>query len=349
MGVWTAGDMNGFANKFLALKYRNSSSISPGIDIDNALWTLEGIARDFDQVIIYGYPPFLKDLVDQMPKKVIRGTEIKLVAYGEPFSESWREYVAKKLGAKEIHRTVASLLGSSEGGLVGSEMAGAIVVRRAAKRSQELRRELFGSDLIPSLVQFSPMSKYMEVVNLQLVMTNKGGLPLIRYDTRDVGGLLDAETIDTQFKKVLNKSYFAELKRLKISHTNLPYVYLFGRSDYSATIYGITISPDQIKDVLVGSKALNSKLTSRFTLKTVYNERGDQYLELVCELRKNIGASGARSASLGRIIANKLTKVSTEYGKLLSSMGERVFPKVVTKRYGDTQYFSSKNKQKYLI
>ena len=42
------------ADKFMAMKYKNHSSISPGIDMDNTLWSLKALAADFEQVIILG-------------------------------------------------------------------------------------------------------------------------------------------------------------------------------------------------------------------------------------------------------------------------------------------------------
>ncbi len=347
MGVWTAGDMVDIADKFMAMKYKNHSSISPGIDMDNTLWSLKALAADFEQVIISGYPPFLKDLVDQLPKEIAKKTDIKIIAFGEPFSESWRNYIAKRIGVKKPYKSICSFLGSSEGGLIGSEFATSVYIRQVAQASRKLTESLFGQNQLPSLVQYGPKSKYIEDVGGQLVMTNKGALPLVRYDTKDAGGLLSPEDIASKYQEVIGRNLNDDLAKEGIVPNNMPYVYLFGRADYSATLYGVTISPEQVKDALISDR-INKLLTSRFNMRTVYDKSENQNLEIVCELRRGVQVDSVDAQSLAGIVGEELAHFSTEYGKLLSTMKERVLPVIKLKEYGDKQYFSSKNKQKYL-
>ncbi|HPM28133.1 MAG TPA: hypothetical protein PLX55_03215, partial [bacterium] len=138
-----------------------------------------------------------------------------------------------------------------------------------------------------------------------------------------------------------------DLDKEGIVPNNMPYVYLFGRADYSATLYGITISPEQVKDALIGDR-VNKLLTGRFNMKTVYDKSENQNLEIVCELRRGVQVDSVDAQSLAGIVGEELAHFSTEYGKLLSTMKERVLPVIKLKEYGDKQYFSSKNKQKYL-
>ena len=190
-------------------------------------------------------------------------------------------------------------------------------------------------------------SKYIEDVGGQLVMTNKGGLPLIRYDTKDAGGLLSPEDITSKYLEVTGRNLNDDLDKEGIVPNNMPYVYLFGRADYSATLYGVTISPEQVKDALISDR-INKLLTSRFNMRTVYDKSENQNLDIVCELRRGVQVVSVDAQSLAGIISEELAHFSTEYGKLLSTMKGRVLPIIKLKEYGDKQYFSSKNKQKYL-
>ncbi len=347
MGVWTAGDLVSFAFKVIALKYKNASSISPGIDIDNTLWSIETIGESFEQIVILGYPPSLKDLVDQLPKKIAQAQKIKVIAGGESFSESWRNYMIKKIGAKNAYKSICSMLGSSEGGFVGAEYGLSVFIREQSLRSPELCMSLFGERDLPTLVQYGPKSKYFEEVGSQLVTTDKGALPLVRYDTKDRGGVLSQEDIFSRYQEVIGRSLDEEMKKKNIVAYSMPYVYLFGRADYSATLYGITISPEQVKDALISDR-VNKLLTSRFNMRTVYDKSENQNLEIVCELRRGVQVDSVDAQSLAGIISEELAHFSTEYGKLLSTMKGRVLPIIKLKEYGDKQYFSSKNKQKYL-
>lgn len=347
MGVWTAGDLVSFAFKIIALKYKNNSSISPGIDIDNTLWSIETIGESFEQIVILGYPPFIKDLVDQLPSKTAKAKKIKIIAGGESFSESWRSYVGKKLGVNKAYKNICSMLGSSEGGFVGSEYGLSVFMRQKALENVNLCKGLFGRADLPTLVQYGPKSKYFEQVGSQLVITDKGGLPLVRYDTKDSGGILSQEDIASKYQEIIGKPLEEDIKKEGIVAYNMPYVYLFGRADYSATLYGITISPEQVKDVLI-SDEVNNLLTGRFTMRTVYDKSENQNLEITCELRRGVKGESVDEEALGGIIGKGLTGFSTEYSKLLSSMKERVLPVIKLRTYGDKQYFSSKNKQQYL-
>jgi len=349
LGVWTAGDYISILIKYLSYKYKNNSSIAPGIDLDNTIRAITDLGSDFEQVIIYGYPPFIKDLVDNLSKNVIEKTSIKIVVYGESFTESWRDYILKKLGRKkDEYRTVASLLGSSEGGLVGSEVANAIYIRRQAVKNDELCLGLFGEKRIPSLVQFNPASKFIEVVGSQIVLTARTGLPLLRFDTKDYGGLLKSEEIEEIFKEKINKSFSDELKKLKIVNSKLPYVYLFGRSDYTATIYGVLIYPEMIKEI-IAKDDFSEYLSGKFVMKTDYDKMQNQYLKLVCEVKRGGGIDNLIFKSFPKKIAEELQKISSEFGKLYDSMGERVVPNVEFRKYADPEFFNSRNKQKYLV
>jgi len=69
MGVWTAGDYIGLLNKFLSYKYPLNSSTSPGLDLESSTRLIENISPDFEQTIIFSYPPFAKDLIDNLPSR----------------------------------------------------------------------------------------------------------------------------------------------------------------------------------------------------------------------------------------------------------------------------------------
>jgi len=346
MGIWTAGDMNGLMNKYISYKYGHNCSISPGIDLDNVLRIVQDVGVFFKQIVFYGYPPFLKDIVDNLSKDVLQKMNLKFVAYGEPFSESWRDYILQAIKAKSAHKSVVSLLGSSEGGIVGTEEANSVIVRREVQKNPNLGQALFGEERIPSLVQYVPQSKYIEIIDSQLIFTNKSALPLIRYDTKDYGGSLSAEKIDAVCREIIKKSFFSILKRKKIFSLKLPYVYVFGRSDYSATIYGVLIGPDFIKEALL-SPQLARILSGKFVMSSVYDKNSNQQLKIVCEKKKNLRKS-VDPQIVSELIAEKLKEFSTEYKKLSDSMGKRVLPKIEIRPFDDKEYFSSRNKQKYL-
>ncbi len=348
MGVWTAGDYVAMLDRYLSYKYPNNSSISPGIDLDNTTQLIKDVGPDFDQVIVYGYPPFIKDLVDNLPAKIFSGTSFKLVLYGETFTESLRDYLLKKVKSTNDQRTVVSILGTSEAGIVGIEEPNSVLVRQTAESDKTLSKKLFNTDIVPCLVQFNPMSKMVEIVGSQIVMTFLAGLPLIRYDTKDAGGIITAEEIETLFSKTSKKSYAKTLDKENIPNTKLPFLYVSGRSDFAATIYGVSIVPEMIKDS-IAKDDLAELLSGKFVMQTKYDQNSDQYLEIIAEIKKDKSVNDIKTINIDQKIAKNLQTVCSEYGKLFDAMGDRVIPHVICKNYGDQEYFSSKNKHKYLI
>jgi len=348
MGVWTAGDYVAMLNRYLSYKYPNNSSISPGIDLDNTTQLIKDVAPDFEQIIVYGYPPFIKDLADNLPTKIFKDTSFKLVLYGETFTENLRNYLLKKIKSSNDQKTVISILGSSEGGIVGIEDPNSVLIRQMAEKNKVLSNSLFNSDMIPCLIQFNPMAKMIEIVGSQIVMTFLAGLPLIRYDTKDAGGIITAEEIEILFEKTIDKSFEKVLLKEKIPNTKLPFLFFSGRSDFAATIYGVSIVPEMIKDS-IAKDDLAKLFSGKFVMQTKYDNNSDQYLEIIVEVRKNKTVNDIKTINIDKKIADNLKMVCSEYGKLYEMMGERVIPQVVCKEYGDQEYFTSKNKHKYII
>lgn len=347
MGVWTAGDYISLLNKYISYKYVGNTSVSPGIDLDNTIRFLEDISPNFEQTIIYGYPPFAKDIVDCVPPKLLKKLSLKLVVYGEPYTEKWRAYMLKKIYAKSPF-WVTSVLGSSEGGLVGIESRICTLIRIKAKENTNFCKQLFGKEQIPSLIQYSPQSKHIEIIGENVVLTNMGGLPLIRYDTHDSGNLTSIEDIRSLYNSAFKETLSETAKKHSTIETALPFFYVFGRNDYTASIYGVLIYPDTIKDILTSSP-FNKFFSGKFVMTTKEDKSSNQYLHLNLESKRGIDSRDIAPALIEKKLADNLRLLSSEYGKLLSSMGKRVFPKIELSDYGVGDHFSSRNKHKYLL
>jgi phenylacetate-CoA ligase len=323
--------------------------MSPGIDMDSTMNVVENISPNFDQTIIYSYPPFAKDILDNLPKKLIKKCNFKLVVYGEPYTEKWRSYTLNKIGSNITKpHDVSSVLGSSEGGLIGTETISCTTLRILASRNKKLCKALFKETRVPSVIQFNPMAKYIEIVGTNIVLTSMGGLPLIRYDTRDYGSALSKEEIISILKGYQNTDFNKETAKYKSVVTGMPYLYVFGRSDYTASIYGVLIYPETVKDILATSPFCKF-LSGKFVMSTNEDENSNQFLNIICETKKAFSRSEVAIPYIEKTFAGFLKKYSGEYKKLLSAMGRKVYPKIVIHNYGDSEHFLSNNKHKYLI
>lgn len=349
MGVWTAGDYISLLNKYISYKYSSSFSCSPGIDMDNTIKLLENISPQFEQTILYSYPPFAKDIIDRIPPRILKKINIKIVVYGEAYSEKWRNYILDKInGSQKDFYNVSSVLGSSEGGLIGIESKACSLIRILANKKKTCCERLFGENRVPSLVQYNPMAKFIEIISNNIVMTSMGGLPLIRYDTHDYGNVLTKENIVSIYREACDEDLIKEAKRYKTVITSSPYLYVFGRSDYTASIYGVLIYPETIKDILT-SKPFSKFFSGKFAMKTTEDNESNQILSIILETKSGLSAEDVSIPAIEKLFADHISLYSSEYNKLLSASGERVYPKISLRSYGDDEYFSSKNKHKYLI
>lgn len=347
MGVWSAGDYISILNKYLSYKYKNNTSVSPGIDLDNTIRFFETISPNFEQTILYSYPPFVKDIIDCLPPKLLKKISLRVVVYGEPYSERWRNYILKKIFADALFY-VSSVLGSSEGGLVGIESKNCTLIRKMAFKNKDFCTSMFGKNQIPSLVQYSPQSKYIESVGENIVITSMGGLPLIRYDTHDAGGTITKEDICSIYKRIFNKDFCDEARENGLLVTSLPYLYVFGRNDYTASIYGVLIYPDTIKDILT-TNPFNKLFSGKFVMTTKEDDKSNQHLQIILETIRGIDSKDISLALIEEKLADKIRTYSSEYAKLTTAMGKKVYPKIEISNYSEGEHFSSRNKHKYII
>jgi len=85
--------------------------ITPGNNKTEILRVIQSLALEFDQVVLLGYPPFLKDVIDTGLAQEVdwRPYHVKLVMAGEVFIEEWRSLVGNRLGYTNFCFDSASL------------------------------------------------------------------------------------------------------------------------------------------------------------------------------------------------------------------------------------------------
>ncbi len=348
MGVWTAGEMMLSSGKTIAAKGYPLTVMSPGIDLGETIKILRNVAPYYEQVFIIGYPAFVKDIIDLAITEGIDIAKMKLkvLVGGEVHTESWRDYVFKHAQLNHEFKDITSVLGSSEGGIVGVETPMSVYLRRACYKQPKLHTQFFGHDTLPSIVQFNPLTKFIEAVDHELVLTNLGGIPLVRYNTKDRGGLLTITEIIGHLAKagisqeVINKA-------IGSAPWSLPFAYLFGRSNLTATIYAVNVYPESIKSILLAPE-FQGKITGRFAMQTSEDEKSNQYLEFFVELGPKHQNGDVDEQYLAKYITDHLKTVNSEFRKLTESVTRPGLVQVHNRPFQDRKYFSS-DKQKFII
>lgn len=354
MGMYVAGVFTLNACLRLAQKGYPLTIITPGINKDEILRVVKELSPQYSQIILAGYPPFIKDLIDTGREYGInwRKIKVKFIFGAEGFSEEWRNYIFENTGAKNILKDSMNTYGSADAAILGHETPLSILIRRLASKNRKLNQALFNDLRIPSLHQYYPFLKFFETTEKgNLIFTTRGGLPLIRYNIGDQGGIISFN----QMMEVLNRHGYSltwikrELRKYDAEHLfwKLPFVYLFGRADFTTTLYGVKIYPENIKTALE-SKVLKNICSGKFIMSTRYKKNQDQYLFINIELLKGVKPSQMLKKRIKNIIIRTLRGINLEYNRLFEAIGRKAIPELKLSIYGKSKKFLPGIKQEWI-
>lgn len=355
MGVWIGGILTYQAFELLGRRGYPIAVIAPGINKKEIFKILRDLAPSYEQLILCGYPPFLKDIIDEAPAQGISFDKHKvaLLFAAEAFTEQFREYVAKKANIHNPLTDIANVYGSADIGTMAIETPLSILVRRLAMRNPQLFAELFrgikGTAKTPTLAQFIPDFVSFDAPNGEILITGDSAIPLMRYSIGDHGGVHTYEEVKDRLK-AYGIDLVKEAKKVGIDRKifQLPFVYVYERIDLASTLYGLQVYPEMIKEVLL-KKEFNQLVTGKLTLVTKFDDNQDQYLEINIERRPGKEISPVLEAELLSEIFKNLREKSSEFRELSTFLGKRAEPRLVFWNYEDPLYFKPGIKQQWVI
>ncbi|WP_293252561.1 MULTISPECIES: phenylacetate--CoA ligase family protein [unclassified Microcoleus] len=99
LGTWVGGMYTANCCRYLASKGYPVTVVTPGNNKTEIFRAVRELGEHFEQVVLLGYPPFIKDVIDS---GIAAGVEwqkyrIKMVFAGEVFSEEWRSLVSDRI------------------------------------------------------------------------------------------------------------------------------------------------------------------------------------------------------------------------------------------------------------
>ena len=351
MGMWVAGTLTYSCLENLASKYP-INVIAPGINTDEILKIINNLGSNYDQVIIAGYPPFIKDVVDQGVQRGVnwRKFKMKFLFAAEGFSEEWRDYIHDKAGIEDSHKGSLNIYGTADALILGHETPLSIMIRRLATKNASLYEKIFGdTSRIATLVQYNPVSRFFENINGKLIFTAKSGIPLVRYDIGDDGRIFEFDKMREIFEE-FNIDILEAAKNAGISIWRLPFLYVLGRRDFTAFLYGVNIYPESVRAALEKPDAANF-VSGKFLMTVKSDKNLNPRLEINVELKKeytNKSALADRFESrLKNIITNTLRINNSEYNRLCEAIGKRAEPVVKLYPYGYEEFFKTGVKQQW--
>jgi phenylacetate-CoA ligase len=350
MGVWIGGLISFQSCRLLAERGYPVSVITPGSNKQEVFKALARLAPMYEQVMLGGYPPFVKDVLDEAPRHGFdpAKTPLKVLGAAEGFSETFRDYILKKAGATRPAFDTASIYGTADVGTMAIETPVAISLRRQAVRDPELYAALFRETTrLPTLAQFHPAITDFHEMDGELLVSGGSALPLIRYALGDRGGVLGYDEALKKAAEASPEAAAAVRKETGKSALPLPFVYVYERSDFSTKLYGAIIYAEHVRAALqVGPLA--PYVTGKFSMATTRDERQDEYLEVDVELKAGVKESEKLRRQVRDAVDAGLKRQNAEYHYLADSLHGRVTPRIVLWPHEHPEHFRPGAKQRWV-
>ncbi|NMN95092.1 phenylacetate--CoA ligase family protein [Antrihabitans stalactiti] len=343
MGTWTGGTYTLLAMLGLRSRGHLITVITPGVDLRAVQDVLADLGPMFDRIVLAGYPPYVRDVLDQAPEAAL-AQDIWLLVGGEPMSEDWRDYVLNRL--KRVHEParVVSVYGSSEIGFVGNETALTIAARRAAQKDSALSTALFGGQhpasfivtdteaIQPTLIEYDPHLCYVETdENGYLLFTVDGTIPMVRYRVNDQGRLICGQELFTLLRATGNT------RLADMVDTSAWYLVMYGRTDVAAIFCSANIYPDPIRTV-VDDPTFSETVTGKFLVTVTHDANQREQLHLRVELRRDAVYDEQLADHLAKSVVDRLVRTNSEYRVLREKLGSFTDPIVVFEQYGSEAF-----------
>ena len=245
-GLWIGGMQIAAAIRNIALsgKYRLTIA-TPGLDLNAAVDIIKSYHRLYDQVLIITNPsniPLINALTGD-DEGLRAGGKVSFPVVGEYFTESFREQTARSFGHPEdAHFVVWTGYGSADTGDLGVETTSTVELRKFFHHNPALSEKVFGTASTPMILAASGAA-YFEIIDGNIVVTKDQFIPLVRYNTKDAGGLLSKEDV----KDMVPAEIYDSLPE------NMIYVY--GRADNAVIFYGTNLIINNIQDFFLGLPA----------------------------------------------------------------------------------------------
>ena len=344
MGSWVGGMYTAQCCRYLAQKGYPLTLVTPGNSPTEILRVIEDLGHSFDQLVLAGYPPFLKDVVD---RGVTQGLEwkrykVKMILAGEVFSEEWRSLVCERLGAGDPGSATASLYGTADAGVLANETPLSISVRRFFGAHPEAARTVFGESRLPTLVQYDPCSRYFETHQDTLVVSGDNSVPLVRYHIADKGGIFGYDEL-LQRVRDLGGDPLTGLEEHGVAP--LPFVYLFGRADFTVSYFGANVYPENISVGLEQPDIRNCVSGKKFVLHVVENAERDKELHVIVETSPGIEPAANLAEVIGASIRSQLLRLNSEFANYVPAAYQA--PRITLRPSGDPEYFPAGVKHRY--
>lgn len=268
-------------------------------------------------IVIAGYPPHLKEVVDLATEENFPLHEHNIVGVvgGESLSENQRKLINAQPNRTGFRKCYSAYGASDLDVTIGYETDFAIELRNALHNNSWLAKELLGeNEFVPMIFPYDPLNYQIETDEEQnLIFTCVRGdriSPRVRYNLGDRGKIMPLSDVLATLKK--------HGITLKSPHeTHLPLLFVWGREGSQITIDGANIAPENLEDALRDQELLKGVYRYGFLQ---YEEEGNAVTEILIEAEDSAKID---PNDFHKKVIHGLKNYNQEFNKL---MGEKPNP-----------------------
>lgn len=301
---------------------------------------------------IAGYPPFMKDLIEEAIKNNIDIDKYQLTAIvgGEEISDGVRQHAmgVDREGNKVrpgFYR-IFSTYGASDLDInIGYETDFILALRAACRMNLKFAKELFGeNETIPMIFNFDPLNYFIETdKNNNLIFTcgrDDRLSPRIRYNLQDQGKVTLVSDVLTCAQK--HHVYLPEPR------THLPLLFVWGR-DNTINYRGSKVHASQLEEAISYTPGLTEIQNFAFNS---YQKDALTQVEIWLELKKgvDIGPFLENRSELTKQLMYSLTDINQDFKFQIQNAPKDALPTIKFFTFGQSPMSNQdpQRKKKYI-
>ena len=124
----------------------------------------------------------------------------------------------------------------------------------------------------------------------------------------------------------------------------LPFVYVFGRADFTISYFGANVYPENVT-VGLEQAPISAWVTGKFVMQAREDDDRNAYLSIVVELGPGMVADQAKTEATADSILRHLLRLNSEFAHYVPT--ERQRPQIEFASHGDPTYFPVGVKHRY--
>lgn len=350
MGSWVAGTTTLLSSMEFMEKY-DCTFIAPGVHKQEVINICRDIGHEYEQVVICGYPPLMKEIVDLGVQEKLDWAALnpKFIFGAEAFSEDFRDYMLEQVGSKRPLFDSMNTIGSADAMVIGHETPVSIGLRRFIHSNPELHDAVLGHGRMPTLAQYYPWQKHLETVDDELHLTSNGVIPLIRYNIQDMAKIYTYKELDSLLQLHGFNGISDALPEDSREQYNwkLPFVLLYGKSTNAIKFYGAIVYPENVKAALEKPNVAHS-FSGKFRMEKYNDARQDQRLRLFIELAPGVPVESVSAKELQMHIVETICLRNSEFKSSYIDVGKKMVPTIKLLPYGKFELKSNQTKHRYV-